>query len=929
MKPSLVNRMLPGVHGTLMVAVCAACLSVAGCQMFDVETLRNPFAALSDQTPATSRLTDAIADTLDADAWTANHEWSPVTEPGSPLHGLRAARALPRWLFRPVVATGKPLFMVEDVIAAYYTDSNHDSVAASTDSRSAIEREAITQLSIIAHRDDLVGWNAAILLAHRDARSARPFVTVLAQLVGDPPMIGDDPNEENKKSTIVIGKAPRPISPDMRAAAAEAWCLVLATAETDGETAMALPGHLLDDMQRGREARKILKDDLPMSVEGELIRGIGRRVAPVRIRELAALLNRPPRTGPQASGGDLRRQELHRAAIDACVHYAMTQQAASEVPVNLHDDTVWPRTLWNCDDDNDPWVRNGFGLLLAITKDSRALEVLSKQIADSNSDVQHRALQNLGVLQNEEARSELQEYMTRESLLRKTAIQGLAAFGDTELVGYVGDEDARVREELARQLAMFPSAASAAAMADLLTDDVFSVQSAAVEGVKNWPDELLLPLLLHAGVDGNYQTRDNSLAAFARRTGVVVPPFRPDDEYSLRRDRATQIAATAGIAYPPLHEASQARVESLTRVDTERVEEIAQRLKTAVSLGGAAAGGFEIEWFRRLKPEDMSSVEKVYHRSEPAARSFLLREILPHLAPEYDALLRMDDADVKRRRDAAADLRKIGNTRTLPDIVLEQLSELLVREEDTVVWRDVIAAVEQDTSEPVTRIVQLAVNHRWPDVRQHGCDYVLKHGRPDFAVWMQALFQDSNPMVQLTAIRAAGQCRNQRVLEDQVDDKGNVTLIGLRRLMTSFTGEKHMAVVGSMARLLDPGGLDELNRISYSGDWRTRVAAIDVMAATGQTRFVDRLIDVLWLDREARPEVHQAALRAIEALIPVEEHPAELNRLATPQQQAATWHGWWEQRRRKFPTNSPQSAGNGYNRPQPAGQAAMAGAISR
>jgi len=568
-------------------------------------------------------------------------------------------------------------------------------------------------------------------------------------------------------------------------------------------------------------------------------------------------------------------------------------------------------------------------LLLAITKDSRALEVLSKQIADSNSDVQHRALQNLGVLHNEAARSELREYMTRESLLRKTAIQGLAAFGDTELVSFVGDEDARVREELARQLAMFPSPTSAAAMADLLTDNVFSVQVAAVEGVKNWPDELLLPLLLHAGVDGNYQTRDASLAAFARRTGVVVPPFRPDDEYSLRRDRATQVAATAGIAYPPLHEASQARVESLTRVDTERVEEIAQRLKTAVSLGGAAAGGFEIEWFRRLKPEDMSSVEKVYHSSEPAARSFLLREILPHLAPEYDALLRMDDADVKRRRDAAADLRKIGNSHTLPDVVLEQLSELLVREEDTVVWRDVIAAVEQDTSEPVTRIVQLAVNHRWPDVRQHGCDYVLKHGRPEFAVWMQALFQDSNPIVQLTAIRAAGQCRQQRVLEDQLDDKGQVTMIGLGRLMTSFTGEKHMAVVGSMARLLDPRGLDELNRISYSGDWQSRVAAIDVMAATGQTRFVDRLIDVLWLDREARPEVHQAALRAIEALIPVEEHPAELNRLATPQQQAATWHGWWEQRRRKFPTNSPQAAGNGYNRPQRAQQAALAGAISR
>ncbi len=350
-------------------------------------------------------------------------------------------------------------------------------------------------------------------------------------------------------------------------------------------------------------------------------------------------------------------------------------------------------------------------------------------------------------------------------------------------------------------------------------------------------------------------------------------------------------------------------------------------MQVTARLGDAAGGGFENEWFRRLTAADLPAVEQVYRQSDPAGRAYLLREVLPHLAAEYDALLRIEDADVKQRRTAAAQLRAIGNERTLPDILLERLSELLVREEDAVVWRDVIAAVEQDTSEPVTRIVQLAVNHRWPDVRRQGCEYVLKHGRPEFAAWMQGLFQDSSPTVQLAAIRAAGRCRHQRVLEDQFESDGKVSLIGLSRLMTSFTGEKHMAVVESMARLLDPRGLDELQRLSYSGDWRTRVSAIEVMAATGQTRFVDRLSDVLWLDQEARPEVQRAALRALETLIPPDEHPAELRDGGTPQQLAAIWHGWWEQRTRKFPPNSAQASGNGYNRPRQPNGGAPAAAV--
>ncbi len=566
MNPMLLIARQRCVRGA--IAICAISLCVTGCRVVNVDSLWARFSGEAES-PETSRLTDALADALDADAWTENPEWSPVTEPASPLRGLRYAESNPRWLFRPARGTGQSVFSVDHVIRTYAIDRGDGQTGTFDDRQTEVNREAITHLSAIARRDDLAGWNAAILLAQRDAKAARPYVTVLAHLVGAPPTI-EGAGDGNLQETSDGGSNSRPISMDMRAAAAEAWCLVLATAQCDGETAMALPGHLLEDMHRSRNARQILKYDLPTIVEGELIRGIGRRVAPARIRDLAGLLNRPPQSGPQPTPGDVRRKELHRAAIDACVLFAIHSRNETDSPLDLHDESVWPRALWNCGDDNDPWVRSEFGLLLAIGQDAGAADVLIKQIADADALVQHRALQNLGVLKNETARETLREYMTRKTLLRKTAVQGLAAFGESELVGFVGDEDARVREELARQLSIFPSAGSATAMARLLTDDVFTVQTAAVEGVRNWPDELVLPLLLQGAVDGNYQTREASLREYAKRTNAAVPPFRPDDDYARRSERAAEVASAEGIAYPLMADAFASMADIRARSGTCR-----------------------------------------------------------------------------------------------------------------------------------------------------------------------------------------------------------------------------------------------------------------------------------------------------------------------------------------------------------------------
>ncbi len=916
--------------------MCVVSLCSSGCRLWDLPVTSQLLP--SQERQQTSRLTDILADALDSDAWTENQLWSPVTERQSPLRKLRNAQAESRWLFRPVrqkQTTGAGIdknskrptarFSLEDIVRAY--SQSEDNSATTSDSlnsdeqdrstattpRTALEEAIITQLALIADRDDLAGWNATILLAQRDPVSARQFVPVLARLTAEPPLI--QPNS----GTLTATQQSRRISRNMRAAAAEAWCLVLATAETDGEQAMHVPGLILEDHRRSRQERQILTADLPVTVEADLIRGVARRVAPARIPEISRMLKRPLPPRGEPTPDYFRRVELHQAAIDACVVHAVSLRGSQAVStehqvIDLRNEAVWPRVLWTCVDDPAPKVRAALGLLLAVTRDHRALEVLTDQISDTKPEVQSRALQNLGLLQNEAALKQLREYMTRESLLRKTAVQGLAAYGEQELVKYLDDEDARVREELARQLTPYQSRTSAVALATLMTDSVTAVQSAVLAGIEIWPDELLLPLLLHGGVEGNYRTRFESLRIYSERTDTVVPPFRADDDYPIRQDKAARTAQRARLAYPLTRDVLASAGTAGERFDRERVAEIERRLQIAVSLGGVAGGGFESEWLRQLSPADLSAVEQVLQTSDRAGRDYLFREVLPLLAPEYDALLDIDHTQVTKRRAAAARLREIGYERSLRDAVWERLGDVLVREEDATVWRDVMGAIGRDTAEPVTRIVQLAVNHRWADVRRMGCEYISRHGRADFAPWMQRLFEDPHPTVQLAAIKAAGHCGQQRVLEDAHGEKGEVTMIGLSRLLNSFSGERHLAVVESMSRLLDPRGLEELHRLSYSGNWRTRLAAIEIMAEIGQTRFLDRLIDVVWLDQEPRPEVKRAALKAIETLIPADEHPDKLESAQTPQQKAEVWHLWWERRSRKNLRNPTPTAGIRYNR---------------
>src|SRR4029453_11104219 len=110
--------------------------------------------------------------------------------------------------------------------------------------------------------NDLAGWNAAILWSHFDPGAAHEAVGVLSRLVLHPPkyqaeqklsedfaQTGSTKPESAKPPTTKgpSGRAPAlvELSPNMRLAAAEAWCLVLGAVQEDPETALAPAGRAL------------------------------------------------------------------------------------------------------------------------------------------------------------------------------------------------------------------------------------------------------------------------------------------------------------------------------------------------------------------------------------------------------------------------------------------------------------------------------------------------------------------------------------------------------------------------------------------------------------------------------------------------------------------------------------------------------------
>ncbi|MBT6155024.1 MAG: HEAT repeat domain-containing protein [Planctomycetaceae bacterium] len=818
-------------------------------------------------------------------------------------------------------------------------------------------------LKRLAGENTLSGWNAVILLAQRDPVAAREFLPVLERIVtsyknvSQPEIVdggtvaeakadNEGAGSSNESIDALIkqiaqqmnaewdlanetdGKTKTPAKPkppskqakllenvlervneasplkkaaeektnleklsvSMRAAAAEAWCLALASSAADPYEQLIPAGRVLE------------RPDLPNRVRGELCLSIANHVAPALIPRLLNAL----RVSDEGRRAPL---QVRQAAVESCLIHALAQRSRGTSDLQ-YDGSLWPETIINCREDSDPTIRRTFGRWAAVVKYRRgvtdASSILETQLDDRHTQVRLDALESLGWLGTPSARKTLREQAQRpEATIRAAALGGLSRWGVEELAPFVADQSSPVRQVVAKKLAHYPSTRSYFVMQDLLRDEDLQVQAAAVTSLDNWRDDPALTLLLVALRDSSGPTRRLAFQQLRRRRPI-------DDAFSdfnsPRHEQRTRAVADLGSRLDvPLHFSDSVGVETFgsphkpNALFVRDVESLLQVVTAADQFPGSPRHADAVSQLMKLQRDDLPIVEQFLLKQRAGDTGFVYRKLLPRLSSAHAALNEMEYPDLQRKRRGARQLREAASSESLSRLVVRRLLLQLDSRQDVLIWHDAMTAVMHDATDDHAQVALRALNDDRADVRFLGCEYILRHPRPQYANWLQQLqlFGDPDQRVRLVAVKAAGLCGNPNVLQERAgkrnssDTEQNTAARnpGLRSLLTNQNADLRIAAVIAMARLGDRLGMQELSRLSLSTEPRIRIQAIQAMGETDSTWFIEPLIRRGWTERHI--DVRRAILSSLDQLTLPGKRPANLVDENSYDAKIKKWHEWW------------------------------------
>jgi HEAT repeat protein len=791
--------------------------------------------------------------------------------------------------------------------------------------------EGVRCLKRLAHGDNLVGWNAAILWAQYDPASAVEVADILETLIVNPPRyVAEDssrpsiinkedpshakqgnakqtPDDKNSSSTgsaaaksgsihdPLSAKSIKTLSAATRCAAAEAWCLVLAASAADPTDGLAPAGRLLE------------RTGLPNEIRAELFRGVARWVRPANIPRLENALR-------EGEGKQRPPAGIRRAAIDACLIYALWNRPAVDGrpttvngSVSVAAKSVWPETVLNCRFDPDLEVRRSFIHWLGYAHEEEAFDLLKTQADGSNIGLRQAAMGSLATLHTDQAHAELRAQAAKtHEVLRASAVQALAAWGLKDVTPYAHDSLPAVRRVVAGELGKHATLDSAIILSELTVDRNVGVQLAAVRATHEWPDALAFPLLLHAMRDSSAKTR---LAASQDLTArkKVARSYRFDGPPSEREAAVTAIATEIGSSLSYLDQVLKREPRATAEVNELRSAEIRTHLATLIeNPADSAAAAAAREWLTGIGTRDVPLVESFLQGPTRVRPDVIYHDVLPKVAPAYAALVDLESADVNVRRRGAKMLADRGQAATLSRPVLRRLRELLSHETDELVWRMALTAVASDSTDECADVANLALQHRSAEVRQLGCEYLAHHGQPAHALWLLDLLEDHSRSVQLAAIRALGNCGNQVAVRGLKPSQGRQSSPNLRSLLTTPDRELRFAAAASLCRLGAAEGMQELVRLSYDTHPRAREKAVKEMGLSGQTRFVEHLVTLGWT--EQNDQVRRTILDALDRLVPPENRPPAVGGVTASDAKIKSWVQWLERRNGAPAQNVPAGA---------------------
>jgi HEAT repeat protein len=806
----------------------------AGCRVVDVSPNLVAPPTATTTLELDSALADELHELLGQSAWQVDVKWSVITI------GEREPSRVWRYVFRPKPAdeNGAVPMLKKDS----YWRGLWDGTIDGFDGR---EREAIEALlKQCRGQGDPVYLNSVILLARWDARLARvPADGAMQTLLGV---------AEGGFSTPDL-----PVPLITRCAAAEAWCRGLLQAFDDGDSEALDPaGRLLERPGLPDELRATLWRNLAVRIPPDSLPGLSRTVA------------------------DRKQQTLRRAAVEACVISARW--------THLPRDDAWPESLPAVRLDADPMLRQLFARWAALSHQDGAVAWLAALSRDVDLAVQDQAIFCLGRVHTDAARETLREICRQDSERRRAqAVAALVNWGVDEIRPFASDASPTVRAATVTAMAKFPGGASQRLLRDALGDGSLEVQAAAVTAVTDWPAEQAVPVLLEAIRSGALRTRQQSQEALQTAVGPNAT-FPIDAPLAEREQVLRSWAALNGW---------QTDLASHPSAVSKNIDADAHAARMTALLDAYLATPTTDAWDQlqtAVQPSEVPLIERACQSRTDANAERLAHELLPVLSPVHAAVEQLANRDVQRRRQAARQLAESAADHALSPFVMQRLHGQLSLEQDQLVWQLCMAAVDRESHAEAAQIALLALHNTWPDVRRLGVEYTSRHPTAEAARWLLPLFRDPQRSVRLAALSAAGLCGNPIVL-DGLPASGDVPAQpGLRPLLPDSDVEVRWTVLLAMARLRDDAACQELVRLTFDPHPVTREQAVRWMGQSGQRRFVEPLLKLLWT--EPSNHVKQTILTSLDELVPPENRPhvtAGLAAAPSIDDKVHCWAAWW------------------------------------
>jgi hypothetical protein len=841
----------------LLLTACA--LSASGCALVDLTGATGEADGHSVATHASPSV----------DAWRAG-DWQ-IPPHATPLGGLAEVRwsglNLPaqRWT-HPSTDDWAKEFGQRGV--EFRSPGSRASTVAATNSAVALKGETTAPgghtLVRAASTEDPAGWltelpvevrvDLAIWLADRRpdlSRQAADLQPIVERGSLAPSLTFPAAIAQLAKGTRGRTESPVPVevSERTRLAAAAAWPAQLIAEGTPPEQALGPAGLLLE------------KPGIPSPVAQELVRSLAVWISPDRIPHLLEWLE----LADAAEGAAEPRAEF-RAALDAvAIHLIAVRTQGGSAPPS---DAAWARQIRAMPRPNDAVARETYDICLALLGEAGFVDQMRGDLRAGEWTRRERVAVLLGLCKSPEAERELSDLARQpDEGPRLLALRGLACRPEFRADPFLTMQP-RVRAVLADCLAARPEATYRPVLLTLLRDSHPQVSLAAVTALRDWPNVLAEPLLLEAATEGT--------AAQRRAAYVQLRRMRPDSEFPIEADLAVRREASRAWMQTwhvpgsiELARAERVATGTAKVPDADRSAQLQTWLERRNEWKDQPADADSV--WSRFEPGDVAWLEQQLPTSDPDLARFLGDELLPRLSPAYAAFRDLAASDVQARRGAARRLRAAADERSLPELILLRLSEQLQSEQDLEVWQAIMRAVENDASPGAIAVARTAAHAPWPDVRSLALDYAARHRPPEAVQWVLPLLAERHPRLQPAAVRLAGVLGDRLVLDGTRDADGATIYAGLRPLLAETEGQLRSDVVLAMARLGDSAGLEELARLARHSDPAVRLSAVQAMGQSGQMRFVEPLVQLLWT--ESVPAIQTAGLESLAQLVPTERHP--------------------------------------------------------